>query len=165
MCFFHWKFLSYKTSGNFIVLRFSILRLFIFNAGRRDEIIQKFCFSNIHSLFAKNHLFILINSLLTVLSNVLMLICLKSKLILSANIIGTSTFKELGRLFAYKITNGHSFELSGTPHLIFCFNVSAHSVIFRYCFLSLSNWKTKQDLWYWHHKFLVFLATMNYWWY
>ena len=60
-----------------------------------------------------------------------MLLCSKKKLVSSANIIGTSTFEELGRSFTYnKNSNGPSIEPFGTPHLISFFNVSADSVIF-----------------------------------
>ena len=88
------------------------------------------------SLFAENHSLILINSSLTVLNNVFMLLCLKKNLVSSANIIGTSTFEELGRSFTYnKNSNGPSIETCGTPHLISFFSVSADSVIFIYYFL------------------------------
>ena len=68
------------------------------------------------SLFAENHSLILINSLLTVLNNVFMLLCSK-KLVSSANIIGPSTFEELGRSFTYnKNSNGPSIEPRGALH-------------------------------------------------
>ena len=65
----------------------------------------------------------------------IMLRCSKNKLILSANIIGTSAFEELGRLFTYKINDGPIIEPCGTQHFLYCFNVSAHSLIFTYCSL------------------------------
>ena len=87
------------------------------------------------SFFAEDHLLILINSSLTVLNNVFMLLCSKKK-VLCARIIGTSTFEELGRSFTYnKDNNCPSFEPCGTPYLISFFTVSADSVIFIYCFL------------------------------
>ena len=61
------------------------------------------------SLFAENHLLILINSSLTVLNNVFMLLCSKKELLSSANIIGTSTFEELGRSFTHNKNNDGSF--------------------------------------------------------
>ena len=61
-------------------------------------------FSN--SLFAENHsLILIINSSLTILNNVVMLLCPKNKLVSSANIIGTSKFEELGRSFTYDKSN------------------------------------------------------------
>ena len=87
------------------------------------------------SLFAENHSLTLINSSLTVLNNMFKLLCSKKKLISSVNIIGTSTFEELGRSFTYnKNSNGPSIEACGTPQLISFFSVSADSVIFIYCF-------------------------------
>ena len=47
------------------------------------------------SLFAENQSSILINSSLTVLNNVFMLLRSKKKLVSSANIVGTSTFELL----------------------------------------------------------------------
>ena len=88
------------------------------------------------SLVAENHSLILNNSSLIVLNNVFMLLCSKKKFVSSANVIGTSTFEQLGRLFTYnKNYNGPSIGLCGTPHLIFVFNVSADLVIFIHCYL------------------------------
>ena len=53
------------------------------------------------SLFAENHSLILINSSLSVLNKVVMLLCSKDKLALSANIIGSRMFEQLGRSFTY----------------------------------------------------------------
>ena len=77
--------------------------------------------------------------------------CAKKKIVSSANIIGTSTFEELGRSFRYnKNNNGASIERCDAPHLISFFIVSADSV--NYSKLAndtvsyhLSNWQTKQD--------------------
>ena len=58
----------------------------------------------IDSMFAENHSLMLINSSLTVLNNVFMLLSSKNKFVSSANIIGASKFEELGdRLHATKI--------------------------------------------------------------
>ena len=60
----------------------------------------------------------------------------KKKEAQSANIIGTSTFEELGRSFtSIKNNNGLSIEPCGTPNLISFSTVSADSIIFIYCFL------------------------------
>ena len=60
----------------------------------------------------------------------------KKKIAQSANIIGTSTFEELGRSFtSIKNNNGLSIEPCGTPNLISFSTVSAYSIIFIYCFL------------------------------
>ena len=60
----------------------------------------------------------------------------KTKKAQSANIIGTSTFEELGRSFtSIKNNNGLSIEPCGTPNLISFSTVSADSIIFIYCFL------------------------------
>ena len=62
---------------------------------------------------------------------------IKKKIAQSANIIGTSTFEELGRSFtSIKNNNGLSIEPCGTPNLISFSTVSADSIIFIYCFLS-----------------------------
>ena len=62
--------------------------------------------------------------------------CAQKKLVSSANIIGTSTFGELGRSFTYNKNNSSpSIEPCVTPHLMSFFTVSADSVIFIYCFL------------------------------
>ena len=146
MCSFHDKLSSNKTPRNFIVLTLSISRLFIFNIGRWEGMLyflpdlwnnENLVFPTFSdNLFAENHSLILINSSLTVLNNVFMLLSSKKKLVLSANIIGTSTFEELGRSFTCnKNSNGSSIEPCGTPHLISFFNVSADSVIFICCFL------------------------------
>ena len=61
----------------------------------------------------------------------------KKKIAQSANIIGTSTFEELGRSFtSIKNNNGLSIEPCGNPNLISFSTVSADSIIFIYCFLS-----------------------------
>ena len=61
----------------------------------------------------------------------------KTKKAQSANIIGTSTFEELGRSFtSIKNNNGLSIEPCSTPNLISFSTVSADSIIFIYCFLS-----------------------------
>ena len=87
------------------------------------------------SLFAENQSSILINSSLTVLNNVFMLLRSKKNLVSSANIVGTSTFELLRISFTYgKSYNGPSIESCGTPHLISFFNVSIDSVIFIFCF-------------------------------
>ena len=55
------------------------------------------------------------------------------KLVSSVNMIGTSTFEELRRVFTYnKINNGPSTKSCDTPPLISFYNVnvSADSVIF-----------------------------------
>ena len=60
----------------------------------------------------------------------------EKKIAQSANIIGTSTFEELGRSFtSIKNNNGLSIELCGTPNLISFSTVSVDSIIFIYCFL------------------------------
>ena len=60
----------------------------------------------------------------------------KTKKAQSANIIGTSTFEELGRSFtSIKNNNGLSIEPCGTPNLISFSTVSADSIIFIYCVL------------------------------
>ena len=60
----------------------------------------------------------------------------KKKEAQSANIIGTSTFEELGRSFtSIKNNNGLSIEPCSTPNLISFSTVSADSIIFIYCFL------------------------------
>ena len=60
----------------------------------------------------------------------------KTKKAQSANIIGTSTFEELGRSFtSIKNNNGLSIEPCGNPNLISFSTVSADSIIFIYCFL------------------------------
>ena len=60
----------------------------------------------------------------------------KTKKAQSANIIGTSTFEELGRSFtSIKNNNGLSIEPCGTPNLISFSTVSADSIIFIYYFL------------------------------
>ena len=60
----------------------------------------------------------------------------KTKKAQSANIIGTSTFEELGRSFtSIKNNNGLSIEPCSTPNLISLSTVSADSIIFIYCFL------------------------------
>ena len=60
----------------------------------------------------------------------------KTKKAQSANIIGTSTFEELGRSFtSIKNNNGLSIEPCSTPNLISFSTVSADSIIFIYCFL------------------------------
>ena len=59
-----------------------------------------------------------------------MLLCSKNKLVSSVNIIGTSTFEELERSFAYKKNNnGPTIEPCGTPHLISFFTVSAYTFV------------------------------------
>ena len=144
--FFPWKLSSNKTPRNFIVLTLLISWLFIFNVGRWEGMLYFLpnlwnnenlvfpAFSD--SLLAENHSLILINSSLTVLNNVFMLLCSKKKSVSPANIIGTSRFEELGRSFTYnKNSNGPSIEPCDTPHLISFFNGSADSVIFIYCFL------------------------------
>ena len=55
----------------------------------------------IDSFFPENHSLIPIN--LTISNNVFMLLRSKNKLVSSANIIGTSTFKELRRSFTCNI--------------------------------------------------------------
>ena len=50
--------------------------------------------------FPENYSLILVNSSLTVLNNMFMLLCSKKKLVSSVNIIGTNTFEELGISFA-----------------------------------------------------------------
>ena len=103
------------------------------------------------SLFVENHWFILINSSLTVIKECVYVAVLKKttknktkqnktkkkkKIAQSANIIGTSTFEELGRSFtSIKNNNGLSIEPCGTPSLISFSTVSADSIIFIYCFL------------------------------
>ena len=80
--------------------------------------------------FAENQLLTLINSPLTILNNVFMLLYSK-KNVSSAGIIGTSKFEELGRSFTYnKNNNGASIEPCSTPLLISFFAVSADSVFF-----------------------------------
>ena len=104
------------------------------------------------SLFAESHWFILINSSLTVIKKCVYVAVLKKKsnkkttknktkqnrkkIAQSANIIGTSTFEELGRSFtSIKNNNGLSIEPCGTPNLISFSTVSVDSIIFIYCFL------------------------------
>ena len=138
MCYFHDKLWSSKIPRNFIVLTLSMSSFFIFNVGRWEGMLyflldlwnrEKLFFSTFNGcLFAKNHSLILIDSSLTVLNNVLMLMFmfLLKKLVSSANIIGIKTFEELGRSFAYnKNKTGPSIEPCGTLHLISFFTVSA----------------------------------------
>ena len=142
MCSFHEKISSNKTSRNFIVLTLLISWLFIFNVGRGEGMLyflpdlwnnENLVFPTLSdSLFAEHHSLILNNSSLTVLNNVFLLLCSKT----SVSIIGTSTFKELGRSLTYnKNNNSPSIGPCGTPHLISFSTVLAHSVILIYCFL------------------------------
>ena len=63
------------------------------------------------SLFDENHSLILINSSLSVLNKVVMLLCSKDKLASSANIIGS-------RMFAIREIFYIQQKTCGTPHLI-----------------------------------------------
>ena len=135
-----------KHGEMFIVLTLYVSQLFIFNACRGNEIFRFLpdSWNNENlaipifrdRLFAENHFLILNNSSLTLLNNVLMLMCSKNKLILSANIMETSTFEELGRSFTYNINNSPTTEPCGTSHLISWFSVLAHSVITASCHFS-----------------------------
>ena len=141
MCSFKYKLSSNKTPRNFIVLILSITCLFIFNVGTcciflpnmwNNENLVFPTFND--SLFAENNSLILINSSLTALNNVFMLLCSKKKSIVSEHY--WNTFEELERSFTYnKNKNGLSIEPCATPHLISFFTVSEDSVIFVYCFL------------------------------
>ena len=63
--------------------------------------------------------------------------------------LGQNTFEELGRLFPRnKINDGRSIEPCGTRHLISFFTVLVYSGLFYTVYYHLSNWQTKQDLWY-----------------
>ena len=63
--------------------------------------------------------------------------------------LGQNTFEEVGRLFPHnKINDGRSIEHCGTRHLISFFTVLVYSGLFYTVYYHLSNWQTKQDLWY-----------------
>ena len=90
------------------------------------------------------------------------LLCPKNKFSSSTKIIWTSSFRELRISFKYnKNNNDPGIEPRVTSHSISCFTVSAYRVIFKTVSCHLSDWQTKQDLWYWHCTFLVFIAILN----
>ena len=111
MCSSRDKFSFSKTWRNFIVLALSIWWLLTFKVGGGEGMLyflsglwnkENLVFPTfIDSFFPENHSLIPIN--LTISNNVFMLLCSKNKLVSSANIIGTSTFKELRRSFTYNI--------------------------------------------------------------
>ena len=113
--YLHVRFLSIQTSKNFIEGSCSVVNPFMFRFGSRNGVLTFFddlwrkenlvflTFND--NLLALNQLLTFINSLFIFSNKMLMSLCEKKRFVLSANMIGFSTFEAWCKSFTYNRNN------------------------------------------------------------